>query len=534
VARRTYGCRPGPQARLPHAGADLQALLQPKPPVEVLGDDVVAGLDADDRLLEDLLRATADQRRDNGAIRRLRTQPFGAPSVLGHMRLTRQALAATLVALVAAAFPAGASAALPWSAPTTIPNATGAPTQSLFTRAGQGVVLSPQVRAPGLGPTQLARITADGRVTSTRSLSFAATFVATYGSGRIVVAGRTLATSGPTAGTIDDSSSVVTRLGTVDALGPARTIAGTRGAQLYALASNRDGLMALVTGTSTMRTLLVRRPGSSTFTVKLRIRVSTRARGATVAVGDKGDVLVVYEDAHEVRARHIGRHGAIGPVHRLGAGVQSNLQALVNDDGRMQVAWKSQRVNEGEAATPAIVWFVTAAPGRGFGAARKIATVGRIGAGRFVAAPGVRLLTAGDDTLLAYTGFDGSNYTAEAAQVSHGRVRSAERLSPVGIDAVLGDAAVDAKGRQIVTWRSGVAGADPARLPGGQPAHTPVLANVRGASGGPFGGAEAISAPDTDAPFPPSATIDPVSGRAIVAYGSLMPAVVQVASRPAP
>jgi hypothetical protein len=447
------------------------------------------------------------------------------------MRLTRHALATTLAALV---LPAGAWAAAPWSTPTTIPGATGAPTQSVFTRAGQGVVLSPQAREPGLGPTQLARVTPDGRVTSTQSLSFVGSFLATYGGDRIVVAGRTLATSGPHAGTIDDSSSVVTRLGTPDALGPARTIPGTRGRQLYALASNRHGLMALVTGTARTRTLLIHRPGSSTFAVKLRIGVSTRARGATVAVGDKGDVLVVYEDAHEVRARHIGRRGAIGAVHRLGPGVQSDLQALVNDDGRLEVAWKSQRVNEGEAATPAIVSFVTAAPGHGFGAARKIATVGRMGAGRYVAPPGVRLLGAGDDALLAYTGFDGSSYTTEAVQVTGGRLGQAQRLSPAGIDAVLGDAAVGANGRQIVTWRSGVAGADPDVLPGGRPAHTPVLANVRGAGGGAFGSAEAVSPPDADVPYPPSAAIDPVSGGATAAYGTLTPAVVQIASRPAP
>jgi hypothetical protein len=439
------------------------------------------------------------------------------------MRPTPHALAATLLALLAVALPASASAAPPWSAPTTIPAATGAPIQTVFTRAGQGVVLSPQVRGPGVGPTQLAQVTAAGRVTSTQSLSFVASFVATYGSDRIVVAE-----------TIDDSSSVVTRLGRPDALGPARTVPGTRGAQLYALASNHDGLTALVTGTSRTRTVLVRRPGSRTFAVKLRIGVSTRARGTTVAVGDKGDVLVVYEDAHEVRARHIGRHGAIGSIHRLGAGVQSNLQALVNDDGRLEVAWKRQRVNEGEAASPAIVSFATAAPGHGFGAARKIATVGRIGAGRYVSAPGVRLLGAGDAALLAYTGFDGSNYTVEAAQVTGGRPGRAQRLSPAGIDAVLGDAAADADGTQIVAWRSGVAGADAGGLPGGQPAHTPVLANVRAASGGAFGSAEAISPPDTDVPFAPSTAIDPVSGSAIVAYGSLMPAVVQIASRPAP
>jgi len=444
------------------------------------------------------------------------------------MRPRPHALTTTFAALAALALPAGASAAAPWSTPATIPNATRAPSQSVFTAGGQGIVLSAQVRGPGRGPTQLAGVTTGGRAAYTRSLSFADSRMATYGSDRIVVAGRTLATSGPYAGTIDDSSTVVARFGTPTALGPTRTVPGTKGRQLYALASNHDGLVALVIGAPRTRTVFIRKPGSSTFAVKLRIKVSARARGATVAVGDRGDVLVVYEDAHEVLARHIGRRGTIGSAHRLGPGVQSNLQAVVNDDGRLAVAWKSQRVNEGEAASPAIMSFATAAPGHGFGAARRIATVGPT-AGQYVAPPGVRLLALGDDALLAYTGFDGANYTVEAVQVTGGRLGSAERLSPTGVDAALGDAAVDAKGAQLVAWRFG----GPGDLPGGQPAQVPLLANVRSATGGAFGGAEAIGPAGTDLLYPPSTAIDPVSGGAIVAYGTLTPPVVQVAARPA-
>jgi hypothetical protein len=61
-----------------------------------------------------------------------------------------------------------------------------------------------------------------------------------------------------------------------------------------------------------------------------------------------------------------------------------------------------------------------------------------------------------------------------------------------------------------------------------------VLANVRGPNGGAFGGAEAITPPATVVPFAPSAAIDPVNGSALVAYASLIPAVIQIASRPAP
>lgn len=439
-----------------------------------------------------------------------------------------------LASLALAASPAGASAAAPWSAPLTIPGATGGPIQSLFTAAGHGAVVTSSSGEPARTASQLAAVTAAGTVARTTALDFAAGPLVTYGRDRIVVAGRSVARSGPYAGTVDDSSSVVVRSGTPIALGAERTVAGTKGQQLYALAANRAGLMALVTGTSGTRTVYIRRPGSSTFATKLRMRVSDRARGATVAVGDRGDVLVVYEDAHTVRARHIGRGGTVGPVHRLGPGVQSNLQAVVNDDGRLAVAWESQRINEGETSSAATVWFITAAPGHGFGAPRRIATVGRTGAeGRAVAPPGVRLVAAGDDALLAYTDYDGSTYRVAASQVVAGRVGAAQRLSPAGVDAVLGDAAVGRGGAQVVAWRAGVAGGDPAILPGGQPAHTPVLASVRAAGAAGFGAAEAISPPEADAPAPPSAAIDPASGAAIVAFSRLTPSIVEIAARPA-
>ena len=451
------------------------------------------------------------------------------------MRL-RQITIATgvLASLAVPASPVAASAAAPWGEPTTIPGASGGPLQSLFTAAGHGVVVSSAGSRPAPTHSQVAAVTPAGTVARATPLDFAAEPLATYGRDRIVVAGRSVARSGPYAGTVDDSSSVIVRVGTPAALGAERVVAGTRGQQLYALSANRGGLVALMTGTSATRTMFVRRTGSTTFTAKLRMKVSNRARGATVAVGERGDILVVYEDAHTVRARHIGTHGTVGPVHRLGPGVQSNLQAVVNDDGRLEVAWESQRVSEGETNSPATVWFITAAPGHGFGAPRRIATVGRTGSeGRAVSPPGVRLVCAGDDALLAYTDFDGSNYRVATAQVVAGRVGAAQRLSPGGQDAVLGDAGVGARGAQVVAWRSGVAGGDPSTLPGGQPAHTPVLASVRAAGAAGFGAAEAISAADADVRAPPSAAIDPVSGAATVAFSRLTPSLVQVAARPA-
>lgn len=442
--------------------------------------------------------------------------------------------AITLAALAAAAFPATAIAAPPWTAPVTVPGAI-APSATTYTAGGQGVMLATNARDSTTGASQLDLLGADGTLTAAVPLSFAASALASYGSGRIAVAGRTLSSSGQYAGTIDDTSTIVTRLGTPGNLGARRTVAGTKGQQLYALASNASGLMAIATGGLRSRSVYIRKPGTSTFSRKLTIRVSSLARNATVAVGKIGDVLFVYEDEHAIRARHIGPRGTVGAVHRLGAGVQSVLQAIVNDNGRLSVAWKSQRVSEGESNTPALVWFTTSAPGRSFGAARWIAIVGRPGAGRYVGAPAIRLLAIGNDALLANTGFDGASYTVEARQVANGHLGAAQRLSPAGIDAALSDAAVTASGAQVVAWRTGIAGADSSGTPGDTPPpHTPVLASVRPTTATGFGAPELVTAPDADVFDTPLAALDPVSGRALVAWRIAATADTLVSVRPAP
>src|SRR3954471_2519383 len=235
------------------------------------------------------------------------------------------------------------------------------------------------------------------------------------------------------------------------------------------------------------------------------------ARGAATPPGRR---LVVWEDRHEVSARHRGARGTWGAVHTLGPGVQSNLQAAMDATGRMLVAWKSQRVDEGEAATPAVVSFATAAPGHGFGPRRTIETVGQTGTGRYVTAPAVRLLvTTRDEALLAWTGFDGTHFVTRAMPVAQGRLGAAGQLSPPGVDAVLGDAAVASDGRALVLWRSDVAGADP--VIGRQP-H--LFGSVRGAAATTFGAPEAIGGDAVRVLTPPPAVIDPQTRRPVALF----------------
>jgi hypothetical protein len=246
----------------------------------------------------------------------------------------------------------------------------------------------------------------------------------------------------------------------------------------------------------------------------LTIAVGSTARDVTVAVSPDGQLLVVWEDRHEVFARHRGARGSWGAVHTLGPGIQSNLQAAMDATGRMLVAWKSQRVDEGEAATAAVVSFATAAPGHGFGARRTVETVGRTGTGRYVTAPAVRLLvTTRDQALPAWTGFDGTHFVTRALPVARGHLGARRQLSPAGLDAVLADAAVANDGRALVLWRSDVAGADP--VPGRQP-H--LFGNVRPAAATTFGAPEAIGGDAIQVLTPPTAVIDPQTRRPVALF----------------
>jgi hypothetical protein len=443
---------------------------------------------------------------------------FGGMSRLLVVLLTAAALAA----------PASALAAPPWSAPATIPGALGSSTPVVVTPAGNAEVLVPISRtalgSSGGPPSALVGLGADGRPGTAQPVAIAAGLLTTYASNHVAIAGSTLVD-----GTITDRSHSTVALGTAGGtLGAAHGLSGSTGQHVMGLAGSARGDLALVTGdASRVRTVYVRRAGTTSFRVALRIAVSSRARGATVAVGPKGDVLVVWEDDHEVFARHIGPTGHAGAVHRIGDGVQSQLQAAIDARGRLEVAWKTQRVSEGESDTPAIVRFATAAPGHGFGPQRTVETVGASGTGRFVGAPGVRLIAETDgSTLLAWTGFDASHFVVRATEVVGGHRGTPQTLSPAGEDAVLGDAATGADGAAVVAWRSGVQGADP--VPGAAPT---VFASLRAAGASAFGGPEQVSDTGENVPTAPFAALDPASGRSFVAYAPLVGGV-KASARP--
>ena len=413
-----------------------------------------------------------------------------------------------------------------WSALVTVFGAIGVATPVAFTPSGAGAALATVGRnVPGSTqtPSELVAFAPDGSHGTPQPVSVAAGLLTTYARSHIAVAGSTLVD-----GTITDRSHSAVALGTPGVLGSAHGLSASTGQRVFALAGNQRGDLAVLTGdASHVRTLYLRRAGTTTFRVALRIAVGSRARGATVALGPNGDVLVVWEDNHRIYARHLGPTGHAGAVHRIGDGVQSQLQAAIDDTGRLEVAWETQRVNEGDAATPATVRFATAAPGHGFGPQRTIETVGVTGTGRYVSAPGVRLVVDGPGrSLLAWTGFGAGHFVVRAADVVGGHRGAPQTLSPTTEDAVLGDAAARADGAALVVWRTGVAGADPA--PGATPS---VFASHRGDDETAFGAPEQVSLSGEDVALAPSAALDPVSGRSLVAY-PVLGGGVEVSLRP--
>ena len=362
----------------------------------------------------------------------------------------------------------------------------------------------------------------DGVPGTPRTLSLSSALLTAYGNGAIALAGTR------TAITAAQARTAPVELGTgipSHGIATVRALPGTAGQQLFALAGN-GATVALVTGTATghrERLVWVRRGG--TLRRALTIHVGSLARGATVAVGSKGDVLVVWEDNHAIFSRHRGPSGRWAAVHKLGSGVQSSLQAVFDDSGRQEVAWMSQRVSEGDGGN-ATIFYASAARGHGFTRPVVVGTDSPTGAGRYVAAPGVRLVESGtDSSVLALTVYDGAHFRTAVANAAGGRVQTLQMVSPEGEDDVLADLAYARAGGTLVLWRSGTAGHDPngpQRL----------YASVRPSGTFAFGAPELVSDPAQTVPETAYGAVDPKTGVALAAFGYLTPQVV-VSARPA-
>ncbi|WP_445151010.1 hypothetical protein [Baekduia sp. Peel2402] len=450
-------------------------------------------------------------------------------------RLPAAAAAVLTAAVALGASAASAAAAAPWTSPVTTPGASATPAPLIITTNGHALAFPSSSTAPTqIVPLDLASGAPNGTI---RPITIASTMAAAYARDHWVLAGSTL----DSRGTISDKSHVQVGYGSgASDLGPLKGISGSTGRHAFGLAANDDGVVAIVIGNTTERRLLIRRPDGRGFVQAFSTKVGSQGRGATVAVGAKGDVLMVWENEHHIYARHVGPSGSVGSVHHVGDGVQSHLQAAVEAGGRLMIAWVSQRVGEGDAHTPASVYFVTAAPGKAFNKARHLEDVGVEGTGRYVSDPAVRLITGGA-SLLAWTGYDAasSHYVVRVASLSGGHVGTAQNVSGTSANAVLGDLSVDDDGTAAVIWRTGIAGADPDNGP------QSIAAATRATPSAPFGAPETIasapaavtgSATNTSFPYTPQITLAPTTGAALAEFGQFAgtSSLFSVAARPAP
>ncbi len=436
------------------------------------------------------------------------------------------------------AFAAGATAAAPWIDPVVTSGAAPTPAPLLITKNGHALAFPATTLDPAFNPaTSVVGLNpATGAATgAARGLALAGVFATAYARDSWVVTGQTLVN-----GRLGPNSRVQVAFGKGDgSFGALKGLSGSTGERLFGVAANDDGVVAILVGDTTRR-LLIRRPDGRGFVQAFSVKVGAHARGATVAVGADGDVLAVWENEHHIYARHVGPSRSVGAVHHVGDGVQSHLQAAVEAGGRLMVAWASQRVDEGEAATPATVFYVTAGAGKTFGKIQRLEDVGPTGTGRYVSDPAVRLISGGASGI-AWTGYDqaSSHYVVRFAQISGGVVNDVENLSGTAANAVLGDLAQGDDGRLAVIWRTGVAGADP---DGGPQA---IVATTRPTTYAPFTAPESIaSAPaavpgastNTSFPFPPRIALAPATGAALAELGTFAgtSSRFSVAARPAP
>jgi len=415
--------------------------------------------------------------------------------------------AAVVFAAAIAALPASASAGPPWSPPQ--PAGAVVATGGLLTTTGGARVLAGISTERSLAsPTVLATLGEDGAVTARQELEIAYSRATAVGN-RIVVAGSR--PSKTTRGA--ERAPVQVALGRPGAVGSPRALRGTRGQWVSSLAG-RGAMIALVTATMynrgvEQRSLWIRRGGRA-FRRVLTFRPGSLSRETAVAVGPRGDVLLVWQARRAIRARHFGSSGRPGRVRTLGTGVQAALQANLAS-ARMEVAWKSQRVGEGDAHTPARIVYVSAPRSGRFGPPRTAGRSSLLGTGNYVRSPGVRLVPAGDGTsLLAWTDYDGEHFRVRVAGVRAGAVGAPQTVSAPGDDAVLGDLAVSPKGA-LVTWLTGTRGNDASG-----PQH--VAAAFRAPGAPAFGAPELVS--DEEVASNPFAALD-AAGRPLAAWTSL-------------
>jgi len=296
------------------------------------------------------------------------------------------------------------------------------------------------------------------------------------------------------------------------AFSPAKTIDVIDPAYAPALASDNSGDVALAyiqrtrKGSRRVVTLAVRRRNSR-FAAPRIVMGHGRANAVTVAVGQRGDIVVAWEKEGRIEAR-FQRHGhALGPIRRVGSAARraTQLRAAVSADGQAWIAWRSQPLSEGGDNGPfALKLAVSHAHGGGFRTPLLLDSYDRRGpeqAGFDLA------LDPHGSGMVVWSTWDGNRFRARLGVADRlGSFRSFQNLSSPARSAIVYDLATGRPGEAIIVWGvQNSAGEEPG---GVRAAYIP--------PSGAYGGEENIGAGDRARV--PAAAFNPVTGRPTVVW----------------
>ena len=264
----------------------------------------------------------------------------------------------------------------------------------------------------------------------------------------------------------------------------------------------------------------------------------------------RAEVLLVWASGGAVYARELSPAGALGPAQRLGSfavgSPDPELRALLSDDGRAIVAWRSQSAAPGGLQNTTIELNISGS-GLTFGAPRLLERFHDLGG--FVPPTGsLRLLRLSSEAvMIAWTGVDGGRYVVRASPVSlrrgawapvvisglgsAGGQAGANRTPTTGGqtgadrasagDAVLADIAAGPDAEAFALWRTAPSLANGA--PGRAGSDSWAIRAARGHYAGhgevSFAAPELVASPGLNGP--PAVAVDPTSGRALAAWVTL-------------
>jgi hypothetical protein len=436
-----------------------------------------------------------------------------------------------VLALVALALPASASAADPWSLPapiraqTTTPPLPGAPGLAANANGMAIAVADTGGASPDIGPHTLASVFAGGTFSDPGQLTTANVAmgpgngrVLPYGQTRIIGAGiRFARTSSQATYAFGRIAATGSSLESPRGLGPS-----TMHAARATMAVNARGDAAIVypvcrdaACTKVLVYLAVRRAGTSSLRSTQLADGSGPLPQVAAAVNDRGDAMAVWTQGSTLYARIRTAGGTLRPRRRVGATIRGQHlapSAVLSLHRAQFVGWLAQAVSEASPSA-GVAWVAQARDGSPFTATR-LGAIPAVGDGHYVSEAGVRVAYGSRGrALVAWTGYEDGRFVVRQAQVKGAANNPSQSLvgvatlSQPGIDTVLSDLVVHPSGPTYVLMLAGARGSD---------SSSPTGLTVRA------GGGEEVSAPvGPDAQ--PGGVVGALlsDGRALAAWGTV-------------